>query len=208
MSGWSTGLNPPSSWGPLPSGWASPRATDPEVDDFLTCQPGHAIRVIAGQYENHMGILVGVLGSYIQVWVRKVIDLYPLGDKTDNGLYDLCRLLPGQLQIDRINDCARLEDAVRGMNFGDVQDLPALTLGVSNEVREAFAYLHRLQDQFALARHDPRLVKYTMDLATIIAADLHLMHRGRPTLVSEFRRAAQASDKAQEDEQDTTDDEA
>eukprot|EP00978_Attheya_sp_CCMP212_P042326 scaffold255799_cov28-Attheya_sp.AAC.2 len=145
---------------------------------FSTCQPGDAIQVIAGQYENHMGIFVGVLGSYIQVRVRKVIGLHPLGDKTDNGLYDLHRLLPGQLQIDRINDCARLEDAVRGMNFGDVQDLPALTLGVSNEVREAFAYLHRLQDQFALARHDPRLVKYTMDLATIIAADLHLMHRG------------------------------
>eukprot|EP00978_Attheya_sp_CCMP212_P013928 scaffold35206_cov28-Attheya_sp.AAC.1 len=98
-----------------------------------------------------MGIFVGVLGSYIQVWVRKVIGFHPLGDKTDNGLYDL------QLQIDCINDCARLKDAVRGINFGDVQDLPTLTLSISNEVREAFAYLHRLQDQFTLARHDPRL---------------------------------------------------
>eukprot|EP00978_Attheya_sp_CCMP212_P045384 scaffold344109_cov31-Attheya_sp.AAC.1 len=94
------------------------------------------------------------------------------------------------------------------MNFGDFRDLPALTLGVSDEVREAFSYLHQLRDRFAIPRNDPRLIQYTMDLATIIAADLHLMAQGMPTLVIQFRRAAQAADEAQEDEQDSADDES
>jgi hypothetical protein len=160
-------------------------------NDFLSCEVGDAIRIIAGKYEGHLGLFSAVKKTYIEVRVRKVAGYDPIiSSHTDQHYIPSQYLSPSVLSLAKdLDDIANLQRDIDRMMVTQRNAPPApLYLGSSPAIMMEHGKILETLTHLDMKNTDFDLVEYTLDLAKMVHDDILNIHNGRETFVAYLSR--------------------